>query len=135
MRRDRGFNLLEVILASFLFAMVVAFSVSVWITHYKAIGKSRYDMLGMYLATQKIEEQIAKGYSGAGPEGPLDVQVDTTVRGQNSQIIFTYEILEEFLPDPPGPPNMKSMMVIVNWTDPLGNRKEVRLETLLSGSG
>lgn len=135
MRRDLGFNLLEVILACFLFALVVAFSVSVWITHYKAIGKSRYDMLGMYLATQKIEEMIAKGYSGAGPEGPLDVTVDTTVRGQNSQVTFTYEIVEEFLPEPANPPYMKSMMVIVTWTDPLGKQKEVRLETLLSGSG
>lgn len=133
-RGGRGFNLLEVILACFLFALIVVFSVSVWITHYKAIGKSRYDMLGMYLATQKIEECIAKGYSGAAPEGPLVIGIDTTARGQRSTIDFTYEVVEEFLPSPPNPPNMKSMQVIVNWKDPLGNPKEVRVETLLSGS-
>jgi hypothetical protein len=133
-RGGSGFNLLEVILACFLFALIVVFSVSVWITHYKAIGKSRYNMLGMYLATQKIEECIAKGYSGAAPEGPLTIGIDTTTRGQRSTIDFTYEVVEEFLPSPPNPPNMKSMQVIVNWKDPMGFPKEVRIETLLSGS-
>ncbi|MEW6284123.1 MAG: hypothetical protein AB1758_36250 [Candidatus Eremiobacterota bacterium] len=129
----QGYNLLEVTLAAFLFAVIVVFSVTVWGSHARAIGKARYDMLGNFLASQKLEECIARGYSGVDimstPPAGMQVDLTTTVRGRESSTTYTYFILIQTVP---GRAKLKSVCVLVRWQGLTGPR-EVRLETLLAG--
>lgn len=131
--RTRGFNLLEVTLACFLFAVIVVFSVTVWASHARAIGKARYDMLGNFLASQKLEECIARGYSGVDgmitPPGGLQLGVRTTMRGKESTARYTYRIDVQPLP---GAAKLKSVHVLVQWQGLTGPR-EAHVETLLAG--
>lgn len=131
-----GYNLLEAIIAAFILTIIVAYSATVWVAHNRAVGKARYDMLGLFLAGQFLEECILKG-----PEGQTEELVGKTVsltskiHGIDTTVDYTYFITVTPPPGTPtGSPPIRSVQVRVTWKDPNGTNREVKVETLLAGS-
>ena len=134
--RRRAYNMLEAVLGSFMVAMIVVYSVTVWISHSKAVSKARYEMLGLFLASQTLEECILKGIEGQ-TEDKVGTVVSLTakVNGVVSQTDYT-TFIDVFPPpaSPPIPPALRSVRVRVTWKDPNGNKRQVQVETLLAGT-
>ncbi|MCE7871734.1 hypothetical protein DYH09_15325 [bacterium CPR1] len=135
MRRGRaGVNMLEAILACFLLTLVVAYSAAVWSIHARAVGKSRYAVLGLFLARQRLEEAVYKGFSAQEEEtAGITTNITTTVNGNPSVVAFTYYCYVDPPPAVNPPDLLRTVQVRVTWKDPNGNDREVRLETQIAG--
>lgn len=134
--RRKGYNMLEAILGSFMLAMVVVYSVTVWITHSKAVGKSRLEMLGLFLASQRLEECILKGIEGQ-TEDKVGTVVSLTAKVNGNVSVTDYTTFIDVFPPPATPampPALRSVRVRVTWKDPNGNARQVQVETLLAGT-
>ncbi len=131
-----GYNLLEAIIAAFILMLVVAYSATVWMAHNRAIGKARYDMLGLFLAGEKLEECILKGTEGQTEDTVgSSVKLDSRVHGVDTTVEYiTYVYVSPPPGTPLGSPPLRSVQVRVTWRDPNGNDREVRVETLLAGT-
>lgn len=134
--RGKGYNLLEAILAAFILVLVVAYSATVWMAHNRAIGKARYDMLGLFLAGKILEECIDLGVEGQREElaGQI-IPLQSKIHGIDSVVDYTWYV---YVNPPPGTalgsPPVRSVQVRVTWKDPNGTAREVKVETLLAGT-
>lgn len=123
-------------MASFILVLIVAYSATVWVAHNRAIGKARYDMLGLFLAGQRLEECILKGTEGQTEDttGTV-VSLTSRIHGVESVVDYTTYITVSPPPASPlGTPPLRSVQVRVSWKDPNGTNREVKVETLLAGS-
>ena len=59
-----GLTLLEMVLAIFLFAMLVPLFAGVWPAHKRAVSQSRGAMCANHICRQVLEEAISSGYTG-----------------------------------------------------------------------
>ncbi len=140
----RGVNLLEVIVAAFIFSAVSVAFLGVWGQQVRALEKSRHVMVATFLAEQLIEETMAGGYPQAkltdpseGPELKPIVMTTETRNPSNpdqwDEIEVTYTTsreIRQYLD--PSDDKLKQVIVKVSWEDTT-KTGEVVLETFLAG--
>ncbi|MBI3927404.1 MAG: hypothetical protein HY319_17835 [Armatimonadetes bacterium] len=127
--KTSGFNLLEVVVATLLFNLVVVFSIGLWATHARTLEKSRHRMVATFLAEQTMENALAEGFYGV-KNGADTIAMKTTVHGTVTTVKYDYSVEVAETDDP----NLKSIVVKVKWPDDDAQIREVRYETLLSSS-
>lgn len=135
----RGFNLLEVILAGFIFATITASMVGVWITYAKATSKGRSLLVATHLAERVMEQQLALGWSAVSLDRDEEERrfvVTQSVDGAESRIAYYYWVDVEDLSDTSDPLNLglKKIVVTVEWQSPEGSRT-VSCESLVYWGG
>ncbi len=141
----RGFNLLEVTIAAFLFSVVSIAFLGVWGMQVRGLEKSRHVMVATFLAEQMIEESMAGGYERSKltkpDEGPEIEPIVMTTEMRNpsdpnqwDQIEVTYTTSREVraIMDPTVD-KVKQIIVKVKWEDTT-KQGEVVLETFLAGA-
>lgn len=147
-RRREGFNLLEVIVAAFIFSVVAIAFLGVWGQQARALEKSRHVMVATFLAEQLVEETMAGGYQLAKvtkpEEGPEIEPIVMTTEMRNpsdpnkwDKIEVTYTTSREVrqYSEPGGKPDkdkLKQVIVKVTWEDTT-KTGEIVLETFLAG--
>lgn len=139
-----GFNLLEVIIASFIFSVVSIAFLGVWGQQVRAMEKSRHVMVATFLAEQLVEETMAGGYQQAkltdpseGAEAKPITMITMTKNHSNpdqwDEIEVTYNTTREVLVyGDPKIDKLKQVIVRVTWEDST-KTGEVVLETFLAG--
>lgn len=141
----RGFNLLEVVIAAFLFSVVSISFLGVWGMQVRGLEKSRHVMVATFLAEQMIEESMSGGYERSkitkpdeGPEVEPIVMTTETRNPSNpnqwDEIEVTYTTSREVRPFlDPDVDKVKQVIVKVKWEDTT-KTGEVVLETFLAGA-
>lgn len=142
-----GFNLLEVVIAAFIFSAVSISFVGVWGQQVRALEKSRHVMVATFLAEQLIEESMANGYErsrvteppvGEGPEEIIIPMITETRDPRNHdnwiEAPVTYTATREVLQiGDPDDDRLKQVVVTVTWEDST-KTGEIVLETFLAGA-
>ena len=139
--RVSGFNLLEVVMASFLFSTLAVAFLGVWGMQVRATEKSRHKLVATLLAEQLAEEAMTKGYElmrkTEGPPEPLTIPMETESRGANGEwtsIPVTYTATTTVKEINDGPDDrLKQVIIEVTWSDSTQTGK-VELETYLAGT-
>lgn len=113
-----GYSLLEVILASMMFAMASVVMAGVWSIHYGAISKMKHRMVVTQLAEQAMEEalastfldvdDVAAAYNAAAP-----FQVSSTFDGEVVMAEYDIDMQVNTTPDD----LLKVIQVTVNWQE------------------
>lgn len=146
----RGFNLLEVTVAAFIFSVVAISFVGVWGQQVRALEKSRHIMVATFLAEELIEESMAKGYEQSkltDPADPTTMELDPIEmfhysrdpqgQWQEMKVYYTATREVKVFNDPitanPDDDKLKQVIVKVTWQDTTKNG-EVVLETFLAGA-
>jgi Tfp pilus assembly protein PilV len=142
----RGFNLLEVVIAAFIFSTVSISFLGVWGQQVRALEKSRHLMVATFLAEQLINESMSNGYErtkvtdpAEGPE-KIDITMETSSRNPSNpdpenwdKIAVVYHATREVQPSGnPDVDKLKQVIVKVAWEDTT-KKGEVVLETFLAG--
>lgn len=146
-RNRRGFNLLEVMIAAFLFSVVAVAFLGVWGQQVRGLEKSRHVLVATFLAEELIEESMAGGYPrakltkpGEEPETQEIIMATETRSPTNpdewNEIPVTYTATREVYEHPdldPSVNKVKQIIVKVKWEDTT-KTGEVVLETFLAGA-
>lgn len=131
-----GHNLLEMVVACFIFLTISTGLVGVWISMAKEMGLANSRLVGQHLAEQVMEECVAAGYknvdalNGARPDIVMkEVDRDTEQR-------FTYKVTVAVTPMGAGAvvgPTQQWKVVKVNvaWHDAVGD-SSIEFKTLLA---
>ncbi|MEW6277115.1 MAG: prepilin-type N-terminal cleavage/methylation domain-containing protein [Candidatus Eremiobacterota bacterium] len=120
----RGFNLLEMIVATAVAALVLICLSPIWPATSRAIGVSRNRLAGLQVASQQLEESLGQGYA-AMTDRTGSVTLTSTIRGVPRTIRYDYGVVVT-----PVPPDLRSVLVRVRWTE--GERQlEESLEALV----
>lgn len=124
-----GHSLLEMIVASLIFVSVVVSVTSVWVWYGRAVGLSRYVLVGSQLGEELIEQCVGAGYHHVDalvtPTGtPRKITMRTKMRGQVIEVVYNCVVkVEDSSP-------LKRVSVEVFWeTD--GGPEKIAFETLL----
>ena len=91
-RRRRAFTLLEVVIASFIFVVVLGALVTVWVHHDRAQSDTKGRLIAGLLAEETMERCVASGFfllEEIAEEGPRTREVLLEEEGQGSPISFT----------------------------------------------
>lgn len=143
--RPKGFNLLEVVIAAFIFSVVSISFVGVWGQQVRALEKSRHVMVATFLAEELIEESMSQGYERskdsvtAGEIEADDILMTTETRNprnpeQWDSVEVKYHYTREIkLIGDPDDDKLKQVIVRVSWVDTT-KTGEVVLETYLAGA-
>lgn len=132
-RSRRGFNLLEVTLAAFIFSIVSIAFAQVWVYHTRAMEKTRHYLVASHLAQSLIEGKMALGYAGVDTGVETDfAEMRTRVQGTDITVRYDYTVTITEM-DPSLADKKRAVEVLVKWHDTT-NRGEVRLETLLGSA-
>lgn len=142
----RGFNLLEVIIAAFIFSAVAISFLGVWGQQVRASEKSRHLMVATFLAEELIEESMLRGYeqmkltdteAGLAELPPFtlyhyvrDPKSPTEWIEMAVNYTATREVKQYLDPDDD---KLKQVIVRVKWEDTT-KQGEVVLETFLAGA-
>lgn len=135
MRRgsENGYSILEMAVASFIFATVAVALAGVFSYHYKALGSSRLFLIGQYLARNRLDECLAGGFEKSvlfddGGAPPPPVRVEFVIRDETRVTEFT---VRTTVVNGPAPPGHRICTVVVSW--PEDNRiRNVRYSASLS---
>lgn len=116
-------TLLEVVLAIFIFLLVLIISLGFWSTTARLIGQSRVRLLANHVAAQAMEKAREAGYDGVdGMQGQGSYLFKVELRGRESHFVIGYDVNVVEVDS-----NLKSVQVKVSWGDAEG----VTLETFL----
>ncbi len=144
-QRSRGFNLLEVTIAAFIFSAVSISFIGVWGQQVRAMEKSRHVMVATFLAEELIEESMAKGYEQSkltdADEGPEEIPIvlthetrDPRNHDQWNEMEVEYTATRRIQTyGNPDTDKLKQVIVKVTWVDTT-KTGEVVLETFLAGA-
>lgn len=122
--RSRGFSLLEVIVATFIFLVIVMISAGYWVTVAKMMQQSRVRMAGVYVAEQVIEKAIEAGYDDVESlAGNGTFQMEATMYGKPYTYTVGYNVTVVQVE-----PSLKSVKVDIS----MANSEGFSYETLLS---
>lgn len=122
--RRRGFSLLEVIVATFIFLVVVMISAGYWVTMAKMMQQSRIRMAGVFVAEQVIEKAIEAGFHGVeAMAGNGTFQMEATMYGKPTTYNVSYRVTVVQVE-----PTLKSVKVDISMANTTG----FSYETLLS---
>lgn len=121
--KKQGFSLLEVVIATFVFLVVLGAFQGYMVTMTRMMENSRGRMAASFVAEQLLEEYLSKGYDRAH-EIPASgsVTLDVTMYGKPKHYAITYQVNIVDIND-----ELKSVQVTVNSTQ----SKDLRFETLL----
>lgn len=135
--RPRGHNLLEMILATFIFSTVALGTTAVWIQHSRVMNKSGGRLVGQFLANELMEECLAAGYdsvdtlAGTRP----DIVMEETVRDADKSVTYYPSVvLDPKPPDTSGVLQMRTVTVRVEWDEQEG-RGFVEYQSQLAKAG
>lgn len=120
----RGVSLLEVVLATMLFTVVLVISLGFWSTCSAMIAKSRSRLMGTYVAQQMVERAQKAGFDEVDEmagSGAFDIQAKLRGRPANYKIGYTVTVVK--VDD-----DLKSVQVEVKWSGTGG----IRIETFVS---
>lgn len=132
--KRRGFYLLEMILALFLFATIAYPLLNVFLNYYRTSGKSRAALVGSHLAEQIMENQLSLGWQAVSNTPPPSV-ITYITDGEEIPVTYNSDVVVADLSDPdPTAVGMKHVVVTVTWTDTTGDRM-IELESLLYWGG
>lgn len=137
-RAFRGFNLLEVVLAGFLFATVTSALVGVWITYARATAAGRTMLVANHLAQNVMEQQLALGWAAV----PLPADPDRRftlvqiVGDAESPVDYFYSVDVEDTSEDGNVMalSLKRIKVTVEW-DINGERKSLSCESMVYWGG
>lgn len=116
--RNRGFSLLEVIIAVFVFITTVAGVLSVWTAHARGIEKARMTLIANQLGDELMAECLAARFehvdefSDPPPGSKPPVEVDFIVKDKPLKAKF-YTMVEII----PRGTTIKEVKVRIEWTD------------------
>lgn len=111
--------MLEILLASMLFTLVMTAMMSVWVTHARAIDKSQEQQVAGALAQRIMEMQRALGYQATNLVSQ-PFEIERTMRGVTQKATFYYDVTVTEQPVVTGP-TYKNVQVKVHWKDSTGN--------------
>ena len=111
--------MLETLLASLLFTIVMTFMAAVWVTHSKAVDKSQDQQVAGALAQQVMEMQRVLGFQATNVTSQ-PFQIERTMRGVRQEVTFWYAVYVQDGPMTTGP-TYKNVVVRVAWSDRTGN--------------
>lgn len=121
-RRRKGYSLLEMIVAAFIFSAVSVALSAVFQYHYAAIGTSRLFLIGQHLARQRMEELVAAGFTSgrvladSTPSPPVTpILVTFTIR--NSPVQTEFELDDVATIIPVGAAQEVNFRVQVSWEE------------------
>lgn len=140
--QNGGFNLLELIVALFLFIIIVPLFASLWPIHHRAVNQSKAQLGASHICRIVLEDAISAGFDGVEALKVLPV-ADRT--------ITLNETVEDQRTVPPKPPVTKSSEFVwtintttsglmageklitaqVDWTES-GEAKSLEMTTLLA---
>lgn len=135
-----GFNLLEVVIASFLFSTIAVAFLGVWGMQARGLEKSRHNLVATMLAEQLVEETMAEGYeltpvSKEGESDTSEIVMETESRtktGEWVKIPVKYSTERTVALIGEEEDKLKQVVVRVTWEDTTKNG-EVVLVTYLAG--
>ena len=116
-KSNRGHNLLEVILASMVFSVLMVLFSGLWAQYYKGQAVSRNHLAASGLGRKVLEEHLSAGYN-ACPDGYVEtgnITSSTRVRGRDANCVFNYQ----FESHDRGV-DFRSLTVTVTWSDVTG---------------
>ena len=123
-----GHNLLEVIIATMIFATVVILFLGTWSSFYTAMGISRNRLAATNLARAVLEQHVASGFSACVTDGIVSlVESQAEVRSRSASCDFRYQF---YAVDSILNPSFRKLSVNVVWHDTAGD-KVVTYETYL----
>ena len=130
--RDRGFSLLEVVVASLIFLTALVLMTSLWTSYHSALSQSRNRLVANGLARAVMEQRLAGGYGSLTPIlGVPQTQTfvsNNQVRGRRSAQTFetTFQAT-----DPGGAGTaLRRLVVKVTWEEDT-DKKELVYESCL----
>lgn len=131
-RRRAGLNLLEMVFASTIFAMVGGALMGVWAMHARAVGHARGTLLATHLAEMKMEEYKSRGWQvRSGESTPWTVyRTHSVLNGQPIDEEYRWKVVVTRY-DLPGGGQYKMIEVTVTWEEREITR-EVKLETIIT---
>ena len=132
----RGHNLLEMVIACFVFLTIATGLAGLWIQLAKEMGVANSKLVGQHLAEQVMEECIGAGYTNIDSfNGPRpNIIMNEVDRGAVQQ--FTYQVTVSVTPMGVGAvisatEAWKVVKVRVQWHDSLGD-SNIEYKTLLA---
>lgn len=139
-KRSDAFNLLEVVIAGFLFSIISVAFLGVWGMQVRGAEKSRHNLVATLLAEQMIEEVMGQGYEltkESAPEDPpmepIEVEMESLgADGVWVTINVSYQPEIEVKEIGGAGDKLKQVTVRVSWEDTT-KTGEVVLETYLAG--
>ncbi len=120
----RGHNLIEMVMAVFLFATVLVGLISVWSTYSQAIGKSRSILVATYLGEQLMEGCIAAKYANIElfkASYPQTITTRAWIKGREVSTDYLTSVTTRDLS-----PDMKAVVVTVEWKEKTAERTETK---------
>lgn len=120
----RAVSLLEVVLATMLFTIVLVLSLGFWSTCSAMIARSRSRLMGTYVAQQMVERAQKAGFEDVDDmagSGSFDIEAKLRGRRANYRIGYTVTVVD--VDD-----DLKSVQVEVKWSESGG----IRIETFVS---
>jgi Tfp pilus assembly protein PilV len=138
--KQRGFNLLEVAIAGFIFATISVAFMGVWGMQVRAVEKSRHSLVATMLAEELIEQAMDDGFERTAlskpDDKPLDtIEMETEHRGPGgnwSTIPVTYYPERAVTDIGTDEDRLKKVEVTVKWEDSSGGGS-IKLVTYLAG--
>ena len=128
-RRVRGHNLLEMIIACFIFSTVAIGLTTVWIQHSRTMMRAGGRMVGQFLANQVMEECIAAGWDSVDTFDPntadgaptvgTPINMNEIVRDSNKVTVYTPSVNVERT-TMAGGIEVKMVTVRVEWDEQEG---------------
>ena len=139
-KSNGAFNLLEVVIASFLFSIISVAFLGVWGMQVRAAEKSRHNLVATLLAEQMIEEVMEQGYEltkvSTGTDPVLEpILIEMELQGADGawgKVNVAYQPHVEVVEFGAGSDKLKQVTVRVSWEDTT-KTGEVVLETYLAG--
>lgn len=121
MASRRAFSLLEVILATALFSIVMVTGAGAWALHHQAITSNASRSTAVFLALQELNSRIAKGYPNLAPTtagSPItsDFSVNTASSGRT--VVTTYRTTVTIQED--ATTKFRRILVQVGWSEARG---------------
>lgn len=129
--RPAGHNLLEMIVAVFIFSFVAIGVVGVWVMHYRTMERANGRLAAQFLASELVEQCVAAGWQGVDhlQESPEVFTLKETVRDVPKEVEYTSEVLVLART-----PRLKEVTVKVLWREQ-GKTGKLEYKTLLAKNG
>lgn len=133
-RARGGFNLLEVVFATFMFSFVAIVFTGVWGQHMRAMEKSRHFLVASHLAESLLERKIGAGYHVVRP-GVEDLDLNMKTKIKSGVVNAVYHSTVTVTDIGGSEDNKRSVLVRVYWDENDTTKAgEVILETVLGSA-
>lgn len=128
-RAQRGFNLLEMIIAAMVFLTIVVALLGVWAQNAQMLQRDSNHLMASVIAQNVMESQLSLGFK-AEPIAETDFDVTHFVDGKAAVAHFTYRVDVTDTSVGPNDVALKQCLVTVTWEEN-GNAKTLQLESML----